>query len=47
MKDALDITHEYSTCRDDIFRKLKEDMASPGIRILCPTRWTVKAKYYW
>ena len=52
MKDALDTTYEitklikYSPRRDDIFRKLKEDMPSsstPGIRILCPTRWTVKA----
>ena len=52
MKDALDTTYEitklikYSLRRDDIFCKLKEDIPSsstPGIRILCPTRWTVKA----
>ncbi len=52
MKDALDTTYEitklikYSPRRDEIFRRLKEDMppnSTPGIRILCPTRWTVKA----
>ena len=52
MKDALDTTYEitklikYSPRRDYIFCKLKEDMPSSsiqGIRILCPTRWTVKA----
>lgn len=52
MKDALDTTYEitklikYSPRRDEIFRKLKDEMppnSAPGIRILCPTRWTVKA----
>ena len=52
MKDALDTTYEitklikYSPRRDYILHKLKEDMPSsstPGIRILCPIRWTVKA----
>ena len=30
--------------RDAIFKRLKEEMESdtPGIRVLCPTRWTVK-----
>ena len=52
MQDALDTTHEitklikYSPRRDGLFQKLKENMlctSCPGIRILCPTRWTVKA----
>ena len=32
--------------RDAIFKRLKEEMASdpPGIRVLCPTRWTVRAE---
>ena len=32
--------------RDAIFKRLKEEMASdsPGIRVLCPIRWTVKAE---
>ena len=31
--------------RDSTFQALKEEIspASPGIRILCPTRWTVRA----
>ena len=49
----LDTTHEISTKlvkksshRDATFKCLKEKMASdsPGIQILCPTRWTVKAQ---
>ena len=51
MQDALDTTHEItklikkSPARDAIFKRLKEEMASdsPGIRVLCPTRWTVRA----
>ena len=51
MKEALGTTHEitklikFSPRRDNVFRKIKEDMApaSPGVRILCPTRWTVRA----
>ena len=47
-----DTTHEItklikkSPCRDAIFKQLKEEMASdtPRIRLLCPTRWTVKAE---
>ena len=50
MQDALDTTHEItklikkSPARDAIFKRLKEEMASdsPGIRVLCPTRWTVE-----
>ena len=52
MRDALDTTHEItklikkSPRRDAIFKRLKEEMESdtPGIRVLCPTRWTVKAE---
>ena len=52
MQDALDTTHEItklfkkSPARDAIFKRLKEEMASdtPGIRVLCPTRWTVRAE---
>lgn len=52
MRDALDTTREitklikYSPRRDGIFQKLKESHATnstPGIRVLCPTRWTVRA----
>ena len=55
MKNALDTTYEitklikYSPHREYIFCKLKEDMPSsstPGIRILCPTRWTVKTNSF-
>ena len=53
MKDAMDTTHEItklikkSPAREAIFKQLKEGMQmsdSPGIRILCPTRWTVRAE---
>ena len=52
MKDALDTTHEitklikYSPRREGIFRSLKDTLPSsstPGVRVLCPTRWTVRA----
>ena len=51
MKDALDTTYEitkmikYSPRRDEIFRKLKDEMPpnSAPVRILCRTRWTLKA----
>ena len=51
MQDTLDTTHEItklikkSPARDAIFKRLKVEMASdcPGIRVLCPTRWTVQA----
>ena len=51
MKDALDIVYEItklikkSPRRDFTFQSLKEEISptSPGVRILCPTRWTVRA----
>ena len=51
MKDALDTTREItklikrSPKRDLLFEKAKLQLApdSPGIRVLCPTRWTVNA----
>lgn len=50
MADALDTTFEisklikYSPKRNAMFDKLKKDLApdSPGFRVLCPTRWTVR-----
>ena len=54
MRDALDTTYEItkhikkSPRRDAIFNRLKEEMGSdsPGIRMLCPTRWTVRAEAF-
>ena len=51
MSDVLDHSLEickllkYSPRRDAIFHKLKEAMSPqvPGVRNLCPTRWTVRA----
>ena len=51
MKSALATTHEvtklikYSPRRDALFQKLKSELTldTPGIRVLCPTRWTVRA----
>ena len=52
MHDALDTTQDitklikkFLRC-DAIFKNLKEEMASdsPGIPVLCPTRWTVRAE---
>ena len=51
MSDVLDHSLEickllkYSPRRDAIFHKLKEEMSPqvPGVRNLCPTRWTVRA----
>ncbi len=51
MKKMLDTVQEftklvkYSPRRQTLFEKLKEEIAPgcPGIRVLCPTRWTVKA----
>ena len=54
LQDALDTTNEItkliklSPRRDNIFQGLKAtmsaaDTSSPGIRVLCPTRWTVRA----
>ena len=52
MRDALETTHEvtklikYSPRRESIFQQIKSVSASnsPGIRVLCPTRWTVRAE---
>ena len=53
MKEALETTREitklikYSPRRDGIFQRLKETLpvgSTPGIRVLCPTRWTVRAE---
>ena len=52
MQEALDITAEItklvklSPRRGAIFQCLKDELAplDPGIRVLCPTRWTVKAE---
>lgn len=52
MRDALDMTHEItkliknSPRRDAIFGHLKEELAAdtPGMRVLCPHRWTVRAE---
>lgn len=51
IKDALDTTFEItklikkSPARNAAFKRLQSDAGStcPGIRILCPTRWTVRA----
>lgn len=51
MKKALEITHEitklvkYSPRRQGIFNRLKDDFSpgTVGVRVLCPTRWTVRA----
>ncbi len=51
MKDSLDTTREItklikkSPRRDTLFEKLKSELApdTPGVRVLCPTRWTVRA----
>ena len=51
VKDALDTTFEvsklvkFSPKRDVLFEKLQAELApdSPGLRVLCPTRWTVRA----
>lgn len=50
MKSALEVVHEISKLlkespkRDAAFDKLKADLApdTPGFRVLCPTRWTVR-----
>ena len=54
LKDSLGVTHEitklimYSPRRDGIFQRLKENLPSyskTGIRVICPTRWTVRADF--
>ena len=52
MRDALETTHEatklikYSPRRESIFQQIKSlsGCNSPGVRVLCPTRWTVRAE---
>ena len=52
MRDALDTSYELiklvkkSPRHDATLHKLKEQMPdhSPGIRVLCPTRWTVRVQ---
>ena len=52
MEDTLDTTCEItklikkSAKREVLFGKIKNDLSAgfPGIRTLCPTRWTVKAE---
>lgn len=55
MKHALEMTHEitklikYSPRRESVFRDLKQasetstGRQTAGVRVLCPTRWTVRA----
>ncbi len=51
MKHSLETVNEISKLikkspkRDAIFQKLKSDLAqdTPGFRMLCPTRWTVRS----
>ena len=51
VKNALDVTYEvckllkYSPHRDNLFDKIKKDICpgTTGFRVLCPTRWTVRA----
>ncbi len=51
LKVALEMCFEitklikYSPRRESLFKDLKEEISpgSPGIRVLCPTRWTVRA----
>ena len=52
MKMALDCTYEitklvkFSPHRDVLFEKIKSELApqGQGVRVLCPTRWTVCAE---
>ncbi len=52
LKDALDTTREitklikYSPRREGVFQLIKSQTPSnsPGVRVLCPTRWTVRAE---
>ena len=51
MKDCLDLIFEvsklvkFSPKRDVHFEKFKDELSpdTPGFRVLCPTRWTVRA----
>ena len=52
MQDAMDTTNEVtklikrSPAREAIFKRLREqmDVHGPGIRVICPTRWTIRAE---
>ena len=52
IKDALEITQEIaklvkrSPHRDSLLHRLKEQLSdnTPGIRVLCQTRWTVRSQ---
>ena len=52
MKDASDVTYEicklikFSPRLEVTFHELKSDTApgTPGIRVVCPTRWTVRVQ---
>ena len=55
MEQCLEIVHEItklvkkSPNRDAIFKHIKDEIsgdAVPGIRLLCPTRWTVRAEAF-
>ena len=55
IRNALETTYEiiklikHSPCREGIIKEIKSasdatgDNHSPGVRVLCPTRWTVHA----
>lgn len=51
-RDTMDTTHEisklvkFSPKRNAAFDKIKQELSpnTPGFRVLCPTRWTVRAK---
>ena len=51
MKTSLETTHEitklvkYSPRREGLFDQIKGELTpdSPGVQVLCPTRWTVRA----
>ena len=50
IKDALEVTQEIaklvkrSPQRDSLLHRIKDQLAdnTPGVRVLCPTRWTVR-----
>lgn len=48
IKDTLDTVYEITKLikRDSIFQKFKDDVTigSPGVHVLCPTRWTVRTE---
>ena len=52
LKDSMDTTYEISNLnkrspkRDAMLQKIRKDISLeyPGFRVLCPTRWTVRAE---